>query len=212
MSETRSDLHLGSTMTRVQGTPWRIVVHWHRDGGQLIPAGVEVRCYGVEGDDAADFNGGQERPNHERPLLEPGERSRAASSELLGKRIRWGQVLGEHAAGLAKMLTASADETATLHAGSAAFMREVSALAGALTRATDDTYRLVAALYREALASEARSRPAVYVLGRLIEDHGYRLDPENRSDRVKVRQWIGVARKRGYLPKTTPNTERKEGQ
>lgn len=193
----------------MEGTPWRIVVHWHLDHGQLVPAGVEVRCYGVADDDEANFWGGQEHPNHEVPLMDDGQRTRAASSDLIGKRVKWGQVLGEHAASLSQMLAESASETEGLHAGSARLMRDVSTLAGGLTRATDDTYRLVAALYREALTGPARSRPAMYVMERLIGEHGYALDRENESDRVKVRQWIGEARKRDYLPKTTANTNRK---
>lgn len=208
MSETRSGLHVGSTLSRVADSPWRIVVHWHTDGGQLVPAGVEIRCYGVAGDDENEFWGGQERPNHEQPLLDDGQRSRAVSSDLV-KRLKLGPALGEHAAQLTRLLARSADETASMHQGSAAFMREVSALAGGLTRATDATYGLVAALYREALEGPSRSRPAVYVLDRLVDAHDYALDRDSTSDRVKVRQWIGEARKRGYLPKTTANTTRR---
>jgi len=213
MSENRSDLHIGSTISRLElegmPTPWRLVVHWHLDRGQLVPAGVEMRCYGVDGDDETDFFGGQEHPQHSAPLLDDGEQTRAASSDLVGKRIKWGPVLGEHAARLSRMLAESATETEGWHSGSAQFMREASALAGSLTRATDDTYRLVAALYKEALKGEHRSQPAKYVLHRLIEVYRYPLDPENESHRVKVRQWIGEARKRNYLPKTTANTTRK---
>ena len=67
-------------------------------------------------------------------------------------------------------------------------------------RANDDTYRLVSVLYREALEGPGRSRPAVYVLERLVAAYDYALDRDSKSDRVKVRQWIGEARKRGYLP------------
>lgn len=176
-------------------------MHWHEDRGQLIPACVEVRCYGVEDENEGDFWGGQERPNHALPIFSEGESSRSASSELLGKRIRWGRVLGEHAAELSAMLADSASETASLHAGSSNFMRNLSLNAAGLARANDETYRVVAALYLQALSSQDRARPALFVMNQLIE-RGYALDHGNSSDRVKVRQWIGEARKRGYLPKT----------
>lgn len=185
-------------------------MHWHQDGGQLFPAGVEVRCYGVEDDNEDDFWAGQMHPRHELPLLDDGERTRGASSELLTKRVKWGPVLGEHAAKLSRKLAESADETQGLHPGSAAFMRQAAALAGGLPRANDATYQLVAALYLEAMDGRARSRPAMYVMEQLIEAHGYALDPDIESHRVKVRQWIARARDLEYLPKTTANTERKE--
>lgn len=206
MSEMRSALHIGSTVSEIEGTPWRVVVHWHRDRGQLIPAGIEVRCYEVPGEDVDDFQGGQETPDHGRPVFDDGEQSRAVSSELIGKRIRWGQVLGDHAAKLSRLTAADAEAPGPHHAGSAELLASVAALAGGLTRATSQTYVLVAALYREALESEHRSRPAVYVLERLADGHGYPLSADNPSDRVKVRQWIGEARKRGHLPKSTANT------
>lgn len=177
-------------------------MHWHDHRGQLIPAGVEVRCYGVEHENEDDFWGGQEMPRHENPLFDEGESSRASSSGLLSSRVKWGVVLGEHAAKLSAMLARSAAETATFHPGSAAFMSTLSRSAAGLTRATDDTYKLVAALYLEALTTTERARPASYVRARLVEQHGYELK-DNASHRTKVRQWIGEARKRGYLPPAT---------
>lgn len=206
MSEIRGHLHFGSTVSEIEGTPWRVVVHWHRDRGQLIPAGIEVRCYQVPREEVDNFQGGQETPEHGHPVFDDGEQSRAVSSELIGKRIRWGQVLGDHAAKLSRLTGADAETPGPHHAGSAELLANVSALASGLTRATGQTYELVADLYREAQASEHRSRPAVYVLERLADGHGYPLSANNPSDRVKVRQWIGEARKRGHLPKSTANT------
>lgn len=211
MTRTRSDLHTGSTISQLDGTPWRLVVHWHHVGKELVPAGIEVRCYGVKGDDPADFNGGQETPHHESPEYAHGELPRRVSSDLLVKRIKWGQVFAEHAATFASQLEQSAKETEGFHPPSADLMWSWARSARGQKRAGDDTYRLVAALHSEAqLVPDFRSRPSVYVLSQLRDVYGYELDPSSTSDRQKVRTWIGEARKRSYLAPSTKTTNRKE--
>lgn len=198
---------IGSTRSEVDG--WVVVTHWHAVDGKIIPAGVDVRCYDAGGDEHWTGTEGNPDPRHYEGGFRRGQPPQAVTSGLLGKRLRWGQLLTEQRSELADSLHDTGDDS-RFDPDVAEEWKMLAERAGAPMssglRATDVTYRRVASLLPEA-ERDYRGRVALGVLELLREKHDYPLNPDNKSDRVKVRQWMRKARD---LPKTTANTERKE--
>lgn len=204
---------IGSTESSHAGI-WRITMHWYEDGGNVSPAGLEVRAVTMRGDaPLGPLRDGTPEGNYYEARCRP-RAPDAISSQLLGHDLKWGALIREHRGLLLDSLEESVEKDRL-----GAEWEHVAELVAGLPhgnrrghRAADSDYQLCAALYREAQRTGHRGSEALEVLRLLVERYNYQLDPENHSHRQKVRAWIAEARKRGYLEPSTRTTNRKEQQ
>lgn len=198
------------TTERTTADGWRVVVHWHDVAGRVVAAGVDVRCYDVPGDAPATDHSprdGLPDPHHNDGHFPPGREPRDVTSGLMGHRIRWGEEIRVHLPQLVESLDRSSEEDPVDLAWTNDSAVRAGQRAGRASRATDNTYRLVADLHREVSRDpRSRGRQALAVLRLLRDRYHFDLD-ESDSDRARVRAWVKTARDRGYLPKATNNTK-----
>lgn len=196
---TWAETWVGTTWERFDN--WMVTIHWHHYDNEVFPAGVDVRSYGLPDDNYPS----QPYPDPQHHL---GRSSavRPVTGELMRKRIPWGDTISRQR----QILTEDLDESLR-HLDDPSW-HEIADLAGsrgAVGRADDDIYRLVGRLYAQA-DKEGRRDVGVRVL-ELLQEHGFPFRDEgpDHPDRVRVRRWIGIAKKKGYVHLHVPHKEKR---
>lgn len=190
---------------------WRITITWRRvraprGEGHTYAAGVNIEGDGLPW----DLPPGLEETRRDDQITRTPGRPPEVTSNLFVKRVRWGEVLREHRDQLEEKLrtraapfegqvppdTRNKKRAIAVRRAVASDLRELAddVAEDNTIRATPALYDLVLELLEEATKSHP-SRSNVRVL-ELLQQRGYPLDPENPSDRVKVRRWCNTARKR----------------
>jgi hypothetical protein len=173
--------------------PWEITAHWGQVNGRPVIVGLDVHSYAGQimrvdgsmewrpvGDQLAEVTQGVLRGISITKIRDDTREALIRNSEaLLAVLPPEMELHAEWAADRLSTLTAKGER------------RKRRPAAG------EDTLRLVAALYTEAIGRGDKA-PAKYVEDQLRERGEPRLS--TKGGRVLVRQWIRRARERGYLP------------
>lgn len=181
--------------------PWRIRTHWFYAEGGAVPAAMDIEFTSVP----ETF-----RSELKHTEFAPGSPSPAALSRTAIESLPLGRILREHRGMAWASMRAEADQGVK----GGAFHRWASEQADAVAdppaqsrpSPADKHFRRVAELHQQAPGPHRSLWVAeqLWAEGYTFERKGEQVSPTHD----RVRQWIGAARERGYMPPT----ERKQGR